>query len=90
MKAKMTSLRLPLPAVLRSNRKTSTPQTVNRKPQQLTRATHTQIIDFIPTAMVDRYLAEAMPAQKYSFAPDHGRNSRTLRTFAQQLKEYCC
>jgi DinB superfamily len=49
--------------------------------------TNTQIIDFILSFQEGRILnvAEAMPAEKYSFVPSHGKFAG-VRSFAEQLK----
>ena len=49
--------------------------------------TNTQIIDFILSFQEQRIVdvAEAMPAEKYSYAPTRGE-FRGVRTFAEQLK----
>ena len=49
--------------------------------------TNTQIIDFILKFQEDRIVAvaEAMPAEKYNFAPTAGE-FHGVRTFAEQLK----
>src|SRR6185437_13354452 len=55
--------------------------------QSGTGRTNTQIIDFILNFQEKRVLgiAEAMPSEKYDFAPTNGE-FRNVRTFAEQLK----
>jgi len=64
-------------------------QPQNSQPQTTAdpRRTDTQIIDFILSFQEQRLIdiAEAMPAEKYSFAPTHGE-FKNVRTFAEQLK----
>jgi hypothetical protein len=49
--------------------------------------TNTQIIDFILSFQEQRIvaIAEAMPAEKYTFVPTHGK-FKGVRSFAEQLK----
>ena len=51
------------------------------------RRTNTQIIDFILSLQEQRIIAiaEAMPAEKYTFVPTHGK-FKGVRTFGEQLK----
>jgi hypothetical protein len=58
-------------------------QTANRKPNR----TNTQILDFVVSFQEKRIIevAEAMPPEKYGFAPTAGQ-FKGVRTFAEQLK----
>ncbi len=56
-------------------------------PDATVHRTNTQIIDFVLSFQADRIIdvAEAMPAEKYGFAPTGGE-FKGVRTFAEQLK----
>src|SRR5436305_719352 len=62
-------------------------QFVQAKSASQTHRTNTKIINFILTDQEQRVvdLAEAMPGDKYSFAPTHGA-FHGVRTFGEQLK----